>query len=298
MTRFSQGGTVVSGLRAIDIKVVDSLVDCINGPGYVLDFTDRTFSEFFAVELDIDIDEPRYAEFGGSKGKRFRRFLQLVDDKTAVRTLKALWEYRKTFFDLTGRADPVANAEGKYLNLLNTLGSGPASPPQEPPKPAFNIQKIGELKAEVVRLTGLEPQARGYAFEKFLYSLFEFYGMRPRESFRNRGEQIDGSFVLSGETYLLEAKWQSQQIGAHDLDAFEGRLSQKATWARGLFISHSGFTEDGLYAFGRGKRTICMTGLDIFEMLDRSIPLDHVIDRKARRAAEDGIPHTAVRHLF
>jgi uncharacterized protein YjbI with pentapeptide repeats len=30
----------------------------------------------------------------------------------------------------------------------------------------------------------------------------------PRGSFRLIGEQIDGSFHLEGETYLLEAKWQ------------------------------------------------------------------------------------------
>ncbi len=38
---------------------------------------------------------------------------------------------------------------------------------------------------------------------------------------------------------------------------------------KGLFVSNSGFTEDGLAAFGRGKRVICMDGLDLFETLSR-----------------------------
>ena len=50
-------------------------------------------------------------------------------------------------------------------------------------------------------------------------------------------------------------------------------------------ISYSGFSEDELNAFGRGKRVICMDGLDIYEMLSRELPLPHVLERKVRRAA-------------
>jgi hypothetical protein len=66
---------------------------------------------------------------------------------------------------------------------------------------------------------------------------------------------------------------------------------------RGLFVSNSGFTDEGL-AFGRGKRVICMDGLDLYEMLDREIPLKQVLERKVRRAAEIGAPFVRVRDLF
>jgi hypothetical protein len=65
-----------------------------------------------------------------------------------------------------------------------------------------------------------------------------------------------------------------------------------------LFISNSGFTEDGLIAFGRGKRVICMDGYDLYECLNREIPINHVLERKARRAAETGFPFARVRDLF
>jgi hypothetical protein len=288
----------MTSLREIDLRTVESLVDFIRGPGYVLDFSDRNYSQFFSTELDVDIDAPMYATFGRSKGKRLRRFLELADDPTAARTLRALWEYRVAFLEQTSQKDPVANAEGRYRALLDRLGGSPHAAPPTPPNPAFDHEKIASLKAEIVYLTKVPAQQRGYAFERFLVRLFDLFDMRPREPFRNRGEQIDGSFVLAGETYLFEAKWQSELTGAKDLRDFEGKLHEKAAWARGLFISHSGFSEEGLYSFGRGKRTICMSGLDLFEMLERSIPLDQVIDRKVRRAAEDGKPHTAVRHLF
>ncbi len=142
------------------------------------------------------------------------------------------------------------------------------------------------------------PQARGYAFEAFLKSLFDTYGLKARDPFRNRGEQIDGSFILASETYLLEAKWQNAQVAAADLRAFNGKVEEKAAWARGLFISHSGFTEDGLHAFGRGKRIVCMDGLDLYNVIDRRLPLGEVLDCKVRRAAETGRAFIRVRDLF
>ena len=49
----------------------------------------------------------------------------------------------------------------------------------------------------------LTPQARGFRFEKWLLRLLERDGLQPRASYRPVGEQIDGSFVLDGMTYLL-----------------------------------------------------------------------------------------------
>jgi hypothetical protein len=278
----------------------DDLVDFIRGRGYVLNFSDLSFTHFFATELDVDIDDPSYSDLGGSKGKRLKRFLQKVDDRTALRTLNAIWENRVDFLLKTGQDDPVKNAESRYFALVNRLGGSPnaAQGPQESPKAAFDQAKVVALRADLLKVSNLPPQARGYSFEAFLNSLFESFGLKPREAFRNRGEQLDGSFVLANETYLLEAKWQSALTGIADLHAFHGKLEQKASWARGLFISNSGFSEDGLAAFGRGKRVVCMDGLDIYEMLERSLPFDQVLNRKVRRAAETGLPFARVRDLF
>jgi hypothetical protein len=43
-----------------------------------------------------------------------------------------------------------------------------------------------------------------------------------------------------------------------------------------------------LFAFGRGKKVICIDGRDIFDALSRSIPLDKVIVEKARQATSHG----------
>jgi hypothetical protein len=80
---------------------------------------------------------------------------------------------------------------------------------------------------------------------------------------------------------------------------FSGKVSGKAAWARGLFVSNSGFTTDGLEAFGRGRQTnlICMDGLDLYEVLARRVSLTGVLEAKARRAAETNRAYVPVREL-
>lgn len=199
-----------------------------------------------------------------------------------------------------GRAEWVSNAEGRFLALLGKMQGTPpnAAPQGEPPRRAFDRPKIAGLQQRLLDLSAMDPHPRGYAFEGWLTDAFNAFGLAAREPFRLRGEQIDGSFQLDGQTYLLEAKWHASQTGAADLHAFHGKLEEKAAWARGLFISNSGFTPDGLVAFGRGKRVICMDGLDLAETLSRELPLDQVLARKARRAAETGLPFERVRDLF
>jgi hypothetical protein len=266
----------------------------------VLDFSDTSFADFFASELKVNIDDPKYAANGGSKGKRLRYFLQTCEDVTAVRTLRALWEHRSDYLARTGGNDPVANAESRYQGLINRLSGGraPQAAESKTPPVAVDRQKIASIKSDLLRLTTLGPQTRGYAFEAFLKGLFDAFGLAAQEPFRLRGEQIDGSFQLGSDVYLLEAKWHGEAIGVAELHTFHGKIEQKAAWTRGLFVSNSGFTGDGLVAFGRGKRVICMDGLDLYEMLDREIPLPQALERKIRRAAETGSPFVRVRDLF
>eukprot|EP01034_Spumella_vulgaris_P014336 gene14336-18299_t len=96
----------------------------------------------------------------------------------------------------------------------------------------------------------------------------------------------------------FKAKWHGQPIGVAELHTFHGKIEQKAAWTRGLFVSNSGFTDDGLVAFGRGNRVICMDGLALYEMLERDLPLTHVLELKIRRAAETGSAFVRVRDLF
>lgn len=288
----------MSSLDSLDLDEIAELVSFPRGHGYVLHFSDATFAAFFQSEFRLDINQDRFKNFGASKGKRLRSFLTQAKDQTALRALQALWRHRIAQVRRSGGADPMPEAEERFRAIIDKLGGN--KPPEKAEQAASPVDpsRIAALKAEIVRITGLDPQPRGYAFEVFLKDLFNAYGLKAREAFRNRGEQIDGSFMLDGAVYLLEAKWQNAPIGAADLHAFEGKLKNKAEWARGLFLSQNGFTDDGLAAFGRAKRTICMEGLDLWEMLNQGIPFDQVVERKVRRAAESGEPFVRVRDLF
>ncbi|MDY0222353.1 MAG: restriction endonuclease [Desulfobacterium sp.] len=288
----------MANIRSIDMMFLDDLFDM--GRGYVLKFSDRTFAQFFAEELNIDIDDPVYARNGNSKAKRLRCFFQTVDKATVVRTLNALWEYREALRQRSGQADTIENSHGRLLALISKLEGTQKTVPtsEQQPIPAFDRPKLKVLKGELIALTSLEAHARGYAFEKFLQTLFNAYSLTPHEPFRLKGEQVDGSFQFGNETYLVEAKWHGKPIGVAELHTFHGKIEQKAAWTRGLFVSNSGFTEEGLVAFGRGKRVICMDGYDLYETLDREIPLNHILERKVRHAAETGSPFGRVRDLF
>ena len=170
-----------------------------------------------------------------------------------------------------------------YYGIIQRLGG-------QPPEPAVSVAEDRERRVDaattsaladrLLEVTKLKPHARGFAFEKFLKEVFDAYGMAARASFRLRGEQIDGSFALGEQTYLLEARWRSAQVGSETLRAFNAKVEDKASWSRGLIISHSGFTEDGLHAFGRGKRVVCMDWTGFARSLVRHLDLTEVIATK------------------
>ncbi len=166
--------------------------------------------------------------------------------------------------------------------------------------PAVSESVLAQLKENLLLLDKLEPHNRGFEFEKFLKDLFESHQLAPRSSFRLTGEQIDGSFELNSDVYLVEAKWHTKQTAQLDLLAFREKVESKSAWSRGLFVSNSGFTDDGLTAFARGRATniIGMTGQDLFFILSGEISLIDTITQKARRAAETGEFYVAVFDLL
>ena len=287
-------------IRTVDIKLIDDLFE-MHG-GYVLDFTNPTFANFFADELNVNIDDPKFMVEGTSKAKRLRYFLKNCDRDLSIRALTALWEYREANRRRRGLAENLPGAQDQFFELVERLGgerlgTTKSGPPSDPVA-EFDASRSEGLTQKLLEVSRLEPQRRGYEFEVFLKGLFDANGLAARASFRLVGEQIDGSFALLGETYLLEAKWTGPAIGVAELHAFEGKVADKAAWSRGLFVSHSGFTPEGLTAFGRGKRVVCMDGLDLYEMLMRRLSFGEVMARKVRRAAESGDPFVRVRDLF
>lgn len=60
--------------------------------GYVLDFSDRTFDEFFRETVGMNIYADKYALVGGSKAKRLRAFWELEPDHIVAEVVTGLLE--------------------------------------------------------------------------------------------------------------------------------------------------------------------------------------------------------------
>jgi hypothetical protein len=291
----------MANFKSTEMKFLDSIFDM--GGGYVLDFSDRTMGEFFLEELNIDIDHAMFSKDGTSKAKRLRCLLQNADIPTVYRVLEALWRYRQAMREEARTEETIVNAEGRFLSLLNSIRS-PVQQAAIVDNPfaaaaVIDLAAVYEaLRKKLFEIRELPPHQRGYEFEIFLKDLFDSSRLQARSPFRLVGEQIDGSFQLGHETYLVEAKWVRDPIGVAELHSFHGKVEQKAAWARGLFISYGGFTDVGLQAFGKGRKVICMSGEDIYKALGRGIPIADVIDRKVRAAAETGAPFVQVDELF
>jgi hypothetical protein len=207
--------------------------------------------------------------------------------------------YREIFRKRQRASEDVEDAHARLAEVLAHLGDIPTpSNITSPNTENFNHVKYDVMQRALMSLTETAPQERGYKFEKFLKKVFDAFGLEAEKPFRLIGEQIDGSFLLDRDTYLVEAKWQNELTGAAELHAFQGKLDQRAAWGRGLFVSYSGFTEQGLIAFGRARKVICLDGRDLSEAFQRQLPLPNVLRRKVRKAVEHGITLARVSDLF
>ncbi|EAO6358546.1 DUF3644 domain-containing protein [Salmonella enterica] len=277
-----------------DIKIFNRLFE--STPGYILDFSDRTMREFFEEELAINIEDEAYLEDGTSKAKRLRCFIKKTDRDTVLKVITRLWEYRKTIPGGVITAQDEA-AYGGFIAKIQGADSQAAygiSPALIAPVGIDNDYFIRGLES----LHKQPPHQRGYSFEVWLNELFAAFWLSPKGAFRLKGEQIDGSFMLNNETYLVEAKWHSAKTGNADLHVFQGKLEQKVAWARGVFISWAGFTRDGLEAWGKGKRVICVSGYDLVLMLKNNISFRMLMEEKIRRAAETGSLYVKIDEIY
>jgi hypothetical protein len=161
-------------------------------------------------------------------------------------------------------------------------------------------EKIESIKQRFLQMEKLKPQERGYELEKLLYDLFDIYGFNPRPSFRNTGEQIDGSIEFENQFYLIEAKWQTQPILEKDLLVLHGRVLGHSRIGRGIFITCGSFSPDGVYAFQRLQPTsiIGFDGQDLYMIFEKCLPLADVIHNKLRKLAESGEFHYPVIKLI
>lgn len=132
-------------------------------------------------------------------------------------------------------------------------------------------------------------QRRGFELENFLYLLLRNEGISITESFKIRGEQIDGALKYDGEHYLLEAKWQDKWSSSDALYQFAMKTEGKM-YGRGFFISINGFSDDSVKSLSNGKalKTILVDGTDIMLALEGLYTVKEMLDGKIKAAQTMG----------
>jgi len=85
-----------------------------NRGGYVLEFTDRTFKEFF-IDYNINIEDDKYYKNGSSKMKRLRAFWEIETDKIIGEVCNALLEYANSIDIIEDKDNKQAQL---YINKL------------------------------------------------------------------------------------------------------------------------------------------------------------------------------------
>jgi hypothetical protein len=70
-------------LRPVEMRLVNDLFGMSSG--WVLDFSNKTFEEFFRQEVGIEIYDDAYGFIGTSKGKHLSAFLQVGQPAAIVK---------------------------------------------------------------------------------------------------------------------------------------------------------------------------------------------------------------------
>ncbi len=152
-------------------------------------------------------------------------------------------------------------------------------------------RELEELKQDFFALHEDDDRHRaGLRLEKVLNRLFDLHDLSPRESFRVVGEQIDGSFELDHEIYLLEAKWHQDASPESDLLVFRGKIEGKSKYTRGVFVSINGITKEASVAITQGKQPnfFIVDGYDLTMLLEDNMDLASFLRRRQRLLAEEG----------
>ena len=256
--------------------------------GYVLDFTNYTYQRFVADTININV----YKKYHGlSKAKILRAIIDDYDNVTVGKLLLGLMQYMQARELVADEKKEIFQkcTEIGYRLIGKKVSAKPVYTVSESQKIEFNFKRyLNELKDLADYHDN--PQARGYQFERYLNKLFKDCALEPRESFRIKGEQIDGSFVLRNDIYLLEAKWTNKPTEKNDLVVFNEKVSSKSGFTRGLFISFAGYSNDAVETFCNGRKVniVLMTVQELAVALTREMDISTVIWNKVRALAEEG----------
>lgn len=157
------------------------------GSGYVLNFSDRTFDDFFYEELGIDpTSSPTlFTGRGSSKAKRLRSFIECAQPALVAKMLRALWKYRGSLPHY-GSSKEEPEFQNVYFEVIGFFEGDGQSIDDSEIQPFEPNETLEELVASIKRdLDAKKPQAA-------LDHLHTFCMKRFDSLIRNRGGEPCG----------------------------------------------------------------------------------------------------------
>jgi hypothetical protein len=258
------------------------------GTGYVLDFSNRTFAEFVLDSTGRNIFDSRYDYASGSKANRLRAFWQKEDNALVGKLMNDLLDCVEGEGAVKETCRLIV---GRLLSKPPGAATNPAASNKEPSEHLIRSKELAQLRESLHRLAiETDRNKAGLALEHLLNRLFTIFQLQPRLPFRVVGEQIDGSFELDGEIYLLESKWEKDPLPEAPLLVFRGKIEGKSQFTRGIFIALNDISLPARDAITRGKSPsfFVVNGHDLMMILSEAITLTEFLRKRFRLLAEEG----------
>jgi hypothetical protein len=257
--------------------------------GYFLDFSNREFEEFMHDIVPYSING-KYP--GLSKAKMFRNFLKNESEvyvgKALIMLINYMNEKNIVLMQDKEKAEKLYELGKKFLGKTTSQSVPKPNNPTAPKLSEDDYNSLNKALLDLEKIT--DSQKRGYSFEKYLNSLFKSFDLNPHASYRTEFDQIDGSFVLGGDTILIEAKYRSHAIPKDDLILFSNKIVSKSHFVKGLFITFSQVDNKAIeYFLDRGSRIVVLTVEELYLMCQNRIPLMTVLQSKFRALDETGL---------
>ena len=135
-----------------DRRMIDEAFDMHQG--YVLDFSNMTFEDYFDAEFGIDIYDKAYAIHGHSKAKRLRAFVEVAPPYLVGRVLRSLWGYKETLQNLDEKSSHEPQRQKVVRALLLGYIDKVESSAQVPKTDVFDNSAGDDTLEELIAAIG------------------------------------------------------------------------------------------------------------------------------------------------
>lgn len=145
----------MADLKRSEIRAIEQAMAFPRGFGYVLDFSDRTFDEYFQDEFGVEIYSEQFSTCGTtSKRNRMLSYLQQADNSSALRVLRSLWDLREGLLSehegLLRLEDAVKDGES-FRKVIERLQGEPDSVSTDGIRTFAPDRTLEELVADIER---------------------------------------------------------------------------------------------------------------------------------------------------